>query len=83
MLAYKILENPNLPGLVGRLFIPFQTYVMLCATPTEPQFFWDKWTVERMKEKGFLQEIDLLEERRLHHHLYKPIKLEVERLLAS
>jgi hypothetical protein len=85
MLAYRIKPDTEGSGVVqpGRIFIPFGTEVLLCATPTLPQHFYFKHTFNRMKEKGMLEEVDLLLERKIHHHLYKPIKQLVEESLKS
>lgn len=81
MKAYKILENSDSDGLIkpGRILIRFEdefkmARTLLAATPILPQVFWDNSTLNRLLEKGYLEEIDILKEKWLHYHLYRPIK---------
>lgn len=73
MIAYKLKEASN--GIEkDRMFYVLDTQVLLIATFTEPHRFTDTWSFNRLKEKGLLEEVDLLREVKIHPHLYKPIK---------
>lgn len=74
MKAYKITENKNNVVKAGKIFVPVENQIVLLATPTEPQMFYDKWTFNKFKDSGSLLEVELEDERWIHPHLYKPIK---------
>lgn len=73
MIAYKLKEN-NSNLNAGRLFAQMNNYVILLATCTEGQSFYDSWTFNRLKNMGLLEEVCIEDEKWIHPHLYKPIK---------
>ena len=75
MKAYKLKSTINNLLEKGRLFFEMESgEMLLIATPTEPQSFYSKYTFENLKSKDLVYEVDLLDETRIHPHLYKPVK---------
>lgn len=75
MKAFKIKEEGTSVLKKGRILYELESQeVLLVATPTLGQEFFSKDTFNRMKDKGLLYEVDLLDETTIHPHLYKPIK---------
>lgn len=83
MLAYLILETQNDTLTKGRLFYKHNTQAMLLATPTQGQMFWLNSSFDKLLKEGKVQEVNLLDQRWIHPHLYAPIKKEVENLLLK
>lgn len=70
MQAYKV----GLSGTV-RIIVPISQYeVLIAATPTIGQSFASAHWLERLKKEGEAVEVNLLDEKWVHPHLYKPIK---------
>jgi hypothetical protein len=63
---------------VGRIMYMVGNQTLVIATPTEPQMFILNIVYNNAIKEKKGEEIDLLEERWLHPHLYKPIKNEVK-----
>jgi hypothetical protein len=76
MTAYKLKDKYNRLD-AGRLFYRLGTEVLLIATPTLPQEFFYVYQFDTMKRDGLVEEVDLLKEKWIHPHLYKPIKEEL------
>lgn len=76
MKAYKIKTTINPLLEQGRLFfeVPNTGELLLIATPTEPQAFYSHYSFRNLQSQGMLDEVDLMNETKIHPHLYKPIK---------
>lgn len=74
MKAYKIKEDINKLLTKDRLLMPWENQLLLLATPVEPQYFITN-DLKRFAEK--IEEVDLMQEKWVHPHLWKPIKAEV------
>lgn len=73
MQAYK-LKDDLYQLKAGRIFYELGTETLLVATPTISQSFFSTWSFNQMKHKNLVEEIDLLNEVKIHPHLYKPVK---------
>ena len=76
MTAYKLTESTPYYE-AGRMFCNLDTHVVLLATPTKPQAFVDSYTIRTLQAKGIVAEVQLEDEKKIHPHLYKPIKLKL------
>ena len=81
MTAYKCIDK-DLSGFFGRLIYKHGNDAIVLANFTESQFFMSSYTLDRMIEQGKVEPVDLLEQRWIHPHLYKPLQLEVRKLVA-
>ena len=82
MKAYKLISKyEHLDA--GRILYKIGTEVLLIATPTKKQEFIYSNIINSLNAQGLLQEVDLLQETKIHPHLYKPIKKEVETMLTK
>ena len=81
MKAYKLTQDlPVYGGKIdtGRILYSINNQLLVLATPTEPHTFISNYSFKQ----EFTEEIDLLEEKWIHPHLFKPIKNKVQELLG-
>lgn len=78
MTAYKVntQESRIEPG---RLLVEFNGIVILLATPTLPTQFFSKFTFERIRQMGWVDLVVLEDEKWVLPHLYKPVRLELDK----
>jgi hypothetical protein len=83
MKAYKIIDTRNEfnDKNKGRLYTYSEQmgYYVLAATPTSPTIYgnWSEYDMKRTIEGGYIIEVNLENERWVHPHLLKSIKLEL------
>ena len=86
MKVYKLKENykdPYRSITKGRIFCRYGTETILLATPTEgTKFIWGN-ILYQLENTGFIEEVELENEKWIHPHLYKPIKKEIYNLLTK
>lgn len=81
MKAYKLIQDLPVYGgkiQVNRILYLINNQIVVIATPTEPQTFISNFAFS----KALHIEIDLLQEKWIHPHLFKPIKNKVQELLG-
>lgn len=80
MKAYKL--KSAFGGYIekDRIIVELDREVLLVATPTLKQSFISR---NILTYKNDLEEINLLDETKIHHHLYKPLKIKVQELLTK
>lgn len=76
MKAYKLTENTTYYKQ-GRILCQYENQVILLANCVEPQRFVDSYTLTTLKNKGIVEEVELENEKKMHPHLYKPIKHQI------
>lgn len=73
MKAYKLNTTVNTYEK-GRILCEHGSQTILVATPSKPQSFAYNETLRHLQRSGQVDEIDLINEKWIHPHLFKPIK---------
>jgi hypothetical protein len=82
MQGYKIIDEKS--PLFGRIIYKINEYeVMILATPTIGHMRYGLHLLRSYIVANAVQEINLLEEKWIHPHLFKPVKDELIKLLGN
>lgn len=85
MTAYKLTEdvinrfNNKIQYEKNRLLVRYGTEVILLATPTLGTKHIDSFSINTLSNQGILEEVELRDEKWILPHLYKPVRLLLER----
>jgi hypothetical protein len=83
MKAFKLKEDyGGYGGFIykqGRLLVKMSSEPIMLATPTQGTLFCGNYLFNTLQNKGLLEEVDLQNERWVHPHLHKSVRIEFEK----